>query len=287
MSTPARSRKPDTLTVESVTTLETAPAASEPNGQASFVVKRSSNDPAQTRAELEAEDAKAAEVPKPPADSTDLSARIEVIDTKEADQILAELIEYEGRLPIAIRRRGQPEETVYCRVLRGSERKVAELYYSKRVHHYRTEEKLPAMAEFITNLYDTFPPERKAEIERIQEDPDLTSREKNQRITDYFRESAFFPLVQLCADSYANADYLDKVVTLAVEMFAETEGVRAWRPVWITPEALGEEDEDVKQEIVLSVLTTHAKLQSARFLASSSGAAKTGAMSAGSPPSIN
>lgn len=247
-------------------------------------VKRSSFELSER--ELKEMNEEAEETPKEDALEDDLWAvfkrRIENITREQADQILAELVENEGRMKIEVKRRSQDPLIGYVRVPTREEDQRANMRYAQILHSLRkgrkddgNELKLPTTAEFITDLYDSLPSHQRQEIDAIQGDATIHPAEKNRKILEIFRESPYLTLVQYSADVFATAAYNDLLTITTLETRV-VNGTTTWKSLFGSVEAFRTLDDDVCEEVITRVFLTHQKLRDARFLPSSSDAPVTG-----------
>jgi hypothetical protein len=210
-----------------------------------------------------------------------LEREAEAMTAAEAEQILADLTEYEGRLSFTVKRRGvNEEETLYVRLPDRAESRECERRQVALLHRLRTgtkeanfEDRIPTLAEFVNDLYEHMPVHQKTEIDRIQADPMLSVTSKNVELLNIFAGSAYFTLIQNTAEVLANDRYNSEMASRVVERRAEDGG---FDRAYVNVQAFDEEDIDVSNDIIRSMLLTHQKLQSARFLRSSSDALPDG-----------
>jgi hypothetical protein len=219
------------------------------------------------------------EVAEPVADAAEAKTEGEAgewdgMTPEEAEEALAALTEYDGRLPLPVRRRGKEAVTYSVRRPSAEQTRISQTMFVKELHRIRREDGIPSMAEFINDLYESLLPEQKAEVARIQDDVTLGIMEKNAALLSIFVGTAYFSLVQYCADTLAENAVYDYKVAATVETFIEKDGQRLWVPVWKDAVTFrNSEDDDIAATIMGDVLALHRKLTSSRFLASSSDAA--------------
>lgn len=266
-------------------TAENGAAAPPPLGSSSTPAAWEMEEPPKSEAE--------AATPEDPEDTlTALQREMEKITPEEADEILHHILEYGGRLPFTVKRRGEvAEETLYARLPERGESRDCERMQVALLHRLRTgtkenlfEDRIPTMAEFINDLYETMPAHQREAVDRIQNDVTMAVQMKNIEMLQVFSGSPYFALIQNTAEVLANDRYNSEMASRVVERRGEDGD---FARVYANVKIFDEEEIDVSNDIIRAMQTIHQKLQSARFLALSSDAPPDGATNGTSPKSMD
>lgn len=221
-----------------------------------------------------------------------LEADIERITPEEAEQILDEIAENDGRLHFTVKHCGEEQETVYyCRLPDRDESWESERKQTALLHRLRTgtkaenfEDRIPTVAEFVTDLYEGLPAHQRTEIDAIQNDPLRSVQAKNADMLAVFSGSAYFSLIQNTAEVLALDRYHTELASCVIERKTSDED---FERVWATGKIFREEAIDVSNDVIRAMQVIHRKLQSARFLRSSSAEPPDGATAKALPRNIN
>lgn len=200
---------------------------------------------------------------------------IEALTPEEADKIVSQLTEFDGRLPIEVKRRGEKPSIYYIRVPSTKISMEVELERKTALQKARKSGVLSTAEIINQSLYD-MTPDKKQKVDEIEADTELSAVERHMQLMDLFLNTPLFSMVQDSADVYAQEIQNMALASHCVQKFVEVNDEKRWFPVWKTIDDFQEEDIDVTRSIILDMIEAQNKLQSARFLPLSSEEAESG-----------
>jgi hypothetical protein len=210
----------------------------------------------------------------------------ETLTPEEAEEVLGFLVQYDGRLPIKVRRRRRESNTYYVRIPTGKIRMDAEYAFQRSIHQCR-KDGIKTTAEMVGGVLDSLPAEDRVKVKEIENNQEITAAERHIALMNMFMNRSEFSMIQFAADVYAQKIQHAILASTCVQRYVEVEDDKKWGPVWKTYEDFLEEDSDVTDAIVLDMLEAHRKLQSARFLPTSSENPEPGPTNENSPKSTD